>query len=67
MIFMPFFMIVLSAAILITVGLLGSTRRLGFWLAVLLGVVLTPLGGFLVALVSGPRQPRRARRRKARP
>src|ERR1700754_4802737 len=52
---MPFFIIILPAITVITVGLLGSTRRIGFWLALILGIVLTPVGGGLGALISGPK------------
>jgi len=38
------------------VGLVGSTRRIGFWGGVLFSILLTPLGGFLVTLLSGPRR-----------
>jgi hypothetical protein len=65
MTFTPFFIIVLPLAVLITLGLIGSTRRSGFWLTLVLGVILTPVGGFVVAWLSGPRayvvrRPRRA-------
>ena len=54
--FTPVFVYALPIITLITVGLLGSTRRIGFWLALILGIVLTPVGGFLVALISGPKK-----------
>jgi UPF0716 family protein affecting phage T7 exclusion len=54
--FTPFFIFVLPIITVLTVGLLGSTRRIGFWLALILAIVLTPVGGFLVALLSGPRR-----------
>ncbi|MDC3982199.1 hypothetical protein [Polyangium jinanense] len=38
------------------VGLLGRTRRIGFWGGVVASILLTPLGGFLVTLISGPRR-----------
>jgi hypothetical protein len=38
------------------VGLLGRTRRIGFWGGVFFSILLTPLGGFLVALVSGAKR-----------
>lgn len=59
----PFFIIVLPLFALVTVGLIGSTRRSGFWPTLLLGVILTPVGGFVVAWLSGPRRyaPRRRR------
>jgi hypothetical protein len=61
----PFFVIVLPIVTVLAVGLLGGTRRIGFWLALILGVVLTPIGGFLVALLSGQRKPKQPRRAKA--
>jgi hypothetical protein len=64
MTFTPFFIIVLPLAALLTAGLIGSTRRSGFWLTLVLSVLVTPVGGFLVAWLSGPRTftPRRPRR-----
>ena len=50
------FVLVLPIVTVLAVGLLGSTRRIGFWVAILLAVVLTPVGGFLVALISGPKR-----------
>lgn len=50
------FVLVLPIITVLAVGLLGSTRRIGFWVAILLAVVLTPVGGFLVALISGPKR-----------
>jgi UPF0716 family protein affecting phage T7 exclusion len=55
----PFFLYVLPILTVLAVGLLGSTRRIGFWLAIILSVVLTPIGGFLVALISGPKRRKR--------
>lgn len=54
--FTPFFIYVLPIVTVLAVGLLGSTRRIGFWLALILAVVLTPVGGFLAALISGPKK-----------
>jgi len=56
----PLFVYVLPILTVLAVGLLGSTRRIGFWLAILLSIVLTPIGGFLIALISG----RKRRKRK---
>jgi len=53
---MPFFIVILPVVLVVTVGLLGSTRRIGFWLGLILGIVLTPVGGALVALISGPKK-----------
>jgi len=54
----PILIITLPVLTLLAVGLVGSTRRLGFWLTVLLSIFLTPIGGFLAAYLSGPRQPK---------
>jgi UPF0716 family protein affecting phage T7 exclusion len=51
----PFFIIALPVLTVFAVGMVGSTRRLGFWLTALLSIVLTPVGGLLVAVLSGPR------------
>ncbi|KYF76306.1 hypothetical protein BE17_52415 [Sorangium cellulosum] len=51
----PIFIYLLPLLTVLAVGLLGSTRRLGFWPAIILSVLLTPIGGFLVALISGPK------------
>ena len=52
----------LLVTILIVTGLVGSTRRLGFFLTLVASILLTPIGGFVLALLSGSRQ-RTARRR----
>lgn len=54
----PFFILVLPALTIFAVGLLGSTRRIGFWLAVIVSILLTPIGGFIAALISGPKRAR---------
>ncbi len=51
----PLFKIGIPALLVITIGLLGRTRRIGFWGAFIFSIILTPVGGFLVALVSGPK------------
>lgn len=56
----PFFIYALPVLTVLALGLLGTTRRLGFWGTVVLSIVLTPIGGFIAAQISGPR--RRARR-----
>lgn len=58
----PFFVYVLPVLTVLALGLLGRTRRLGFWWTVALSIVLTPIGGFIAAQLSGPRE--RARRAK---
>lgn len=55
----PFFIYVLPVATVLAVALLGSTRRLGFWLTLILSIFLTPVGGFIAALISGPRRIKR--------
>lgn len=52
----PLFAYGLVVAIVLSLGLLGSTRRIGFWPAIILSIVLTPVGGLLVALISGPKR-----------
>lgn len=55
----PLFLYLLPPVTLLALGLLGRTRRLGFWPTVLLSFVLSPVFGLLVAVASGPRRPRR--------
>jgi hypothetical protein len=52
----PFLIIALPVLLVLAVGLVGSTRRLGFWLTVIASIFLTPIGGFLLAFLSGPRR-----------
>lgn len=52
----PIFFITLPILSVLAVGLLGTTRRIGFWGAVFFSVVLTPIGGFIVALLSGAKR-----------
>lgn len=52
----PFFVYILPVLLVIAIGLMGSTRRLGFWLSLILSIVLTPVGGFIAALISGPKR-----------
>lgn len=49
----PIFRLGLPVLLVFVIGLLGRTRRIGFWGAFILSIVLTPIGGFLVALISG--------------
>jgi len=51
-----FFIYVLPVITLIVVCLLGRTRRIGFWGALAVSLLLTPVGGFIAALVSGPKR-----------
>lgn len=59
--FAPFFIYILPVITILAVALLGSTRRIGFWLALLASILLTPIGGFLLALMLGAK-PRKRRR-----
>lgn len=59
--FTPFFVYVLPIVTALAVAALGSTRRLGFWLTLGAAIVLTPMGGYIAAMLSG------AKRRKLRP
>jgi UPF0716 family protein affecting phage T7 exclusion len=52
----PFFIYILPVVLVLVVGALGSTRRIGFWAALILAILLTPIGGGIVALISGPRR-----------
>lgn len=38
------------------VGLMGTTRRSGFWLPFFASFLLTPVGGAIVVLLSGKRR-----------
>ncbi len=51
-----FFVYVLPVLTVLAVGQLGTTRRVGFWGALILSVILTPIGGFIVTLISGPKR-----------
>ncbi len=57
-----YFFIVLFTGLI--VGLLGTTRRIGFWLAFFLSFLITPVGAAVIAILTGPRlrlpKPRRA-------
>ena len=57
---LPLFIYILPVLTVLAVGLLGSTRRIGFWIAVILSIVLTPIGGAIVAMISGPKSRPRA-------
>jgi len=51
-----FFIYFLPVFLVLSIGLLGSTRRIGFIGALVCSILLTPIGGFIVALLSGPRR-----------
>lgn len=55
----PFFVYALPVLTVLALGLLGTTRRLGFWPTVALSIVLTPIGGFIAVQLSGPRRRKR--------
>lgn len=55
----PFFIYTLPVLTVLAVAMVGSTRRLGFWLTLALSIVLTPIGGFVAAVLSGHRKPKR--------
>lgn len=46
--------LVLTVAASLLVGLLAKTRRIGFWGGFFASLLLTPAGGLLLTLVSGP-------------
>jgi hypothetical protein len=46
----------LPLLVLLSVGMLGRTRRIGFWGGVIFSMLLTPIGGLLLAYISGPRR-----------
>jgi hypothetical protein len=56
LLFSPFFIYALPVFTVLAVGVLGTTRRIGFWLALILAIVLTPVGGFIAAVLSGPKR-----------
>jgi hypothetical protein len=51
-----FFIYLLPILTALVVGLLGRTRRIGFILAVVASILLTPLGGFILTLLLGPKK-----------
>lgn len=55
----PIFTYLLPVVTVLAVGLLGSTRRLGFWPSIVASLLVTPIGGLIIALVSGPKRPKR--------
>jgi UPF0716 family protein affecting phage T7 exclusion len=57
-----FFIYFLPVITVVIAALAGSSRRLGFWLTLVLSVVITPLGGYFVAYFFGPRRRRPKRR-----
>ena len=59
----PLFVLGLPILLVLPVGLLGLSRRVGFWGAVLLSLLLTPIGGLVVAVLSGQRRVRKRQRK----
>jgi len=49
------FLLIIVASLVI--GFLGSMKRIGFWGGFFASMVVTPLGGLLLVLVSGPPKP----------
>lgn len=63
----PLFIIGLPILLVLAVGMVASTRRLGFFLGVLASILLTPIGGLVLAIITGPRQPKRSKPRGVAP
>jgi UPF0716 family protein affecting phage T7 exclusion len=61
----PLFIYLLPVITVLAVAMVGSTRRLGFWLTLLLSIVLTPIGGFVATLLSGARRRKPKKRRRS--
>ena len=59
----PIFVIGLPILLVLAVGMVASTRRLGFFLGVIASILLTPIGGLVLAIVTGPRQRKRSKQR----
>jgi hypothetical protein len=51
-----FFIYVLPIVTILFIGLLGKTRRIGFLLAVIASILLTPVGGFVLTMLLGPKR-----------
>jgi hypothetical protein len=50
------FIYVLPFILVVLIGLLGKTRRIGLIPAIIASILLTPLGGFLLTLLLGPKR-----------
>jgi len=48
--------VVLPIITITFIGLLGKTRRIGFYPAIIASILLTPVGGFLLTLILGPKR-----------
>ena len=55
------------ALTILGIGLMGSTRRIGFWLALLASILLTPIGGLVLTVLSGPPKPEPKPKPKPKP
>ena len=54
-----FFIYVLPIVTIVLIGLLGRKRRIGFIPAVIASILLSPLGGFALTMLLGPKQVKR--------
>ncbi len=61
----PLFVIGLPILTVLMAAMVGRTRRSGFWLTLIVSALLTPIVGFALAIVSGPK-PWPGHRRNAR-
>jgi hypothetical protein len=52
---MPPYMIIIIVILSGIVGLLGMNRKMGFWGYFFASILLTPICGFLLVLLSDPR------------
>lgn len=52
----PLFIYALPLITIALIGLLGKTRRIGLIPAIIASILLTPLGGFLLTLLLGPKR-----------
>lgn len=60
---MPIIPLLLYGATAVVAGLIGTTRRIGFFIPFLASFLITPLGAALLAILSGRRV--RVRKKKA--
>ena len=51
-----FFIYFVPVFLVLSIGLLGTTRRIGWLGAILCSIFLTPIGGIIVTVLSGPRR-----------
>ncbi len=50
------FIYVLPFILIVLIGLLGKTRRIGLIPAIIASILLSPLGGFLLTMLLGPKR-----------